>query len=401
MTDSAKIKNWDNNGDEKGLHSILKENFPNLNINIKYIPNGSTEKEIMEIFDSIYESMNQDEEIIFDITHGFRSIPMLAMTVLNYAKTIKNIQISGIYYGAYEAGVKEEGSDIMKAPIFDLTIYNSILNWSTAANSFIKFGNSKEISNLCEAENRNRQKNHSDSSYQNINKVIRNLNFLTDSISSARGKFVTGQKRQSIGASYNKFKLSLNELNEKNSDILPELKPLFHKIQDSIKDFDSENNFELGIASIKWCINNEMIQQGYTALEEAIKTYLCYYYKIDEKSKKNRENFCKNAINSLIKELNKNRSNASNSDLIRKNSWNTIKEWTKNDDLSSPELELLENIVMTLPLELAQLSYEISGFRNDINHFGFTETMMDSEKLKSSLTNFFNKFQKIIENHPI
>ncbi|MGF6907362.1 TIGR02221 family CRISPR-associated protein [Fusobacterium sp. PH5-44] len=391
LTKGAREKHW------MELDELLKNSFPILTIDTKDIPDGANEKEIMEIFDIIYSSINDNEEIIFDITHGFRSIPMLAMTVINYAKTLKNISLAGIYYGAFEAKTTDEKTNLPKAPIFNLTAYDDILNWSTAANSFIKFGNSMEIHELCKKENiKIRKISHNNDSLENIYKVINNLNNLTNNISSGRGKFTFTTNKNSIGAAYNSFKLSLEKLNDENIAVLPEILPLFKKIKENIKDFDSESNLYLGIATIKWCIKHEMIQQGYTALEETIKTYLCDLYNLDNSNIKHREDICKNAMTSIGTAL-KSRNNSMTEEELRNNSIKYLKKG-RDGVLEEKAKETLKEIIATIPIELVKLSSAVNELRNDINHFGFTEVSNSHKNMQNHLKKHFSRFIEIINN---
>ena len=83
--------------------------------------------------------INENDDIVFDITHSFRSIPMLAVTVINYAKIVKKCHLKGVYYGAYEAAQNNENKKI--APIINLTAFNEILEWTYAADAFMTYGN--------------------------------------------------------------------------------------------------------------------------------------------------------------------------------------------------------------------------------------------------------------------
>ena len=53
-----------------------------------FIPKGQSEQEIWEIFQIVYDRLKSGDEVIFDITHAFRSIPMLAITI--FSKKIEN-----------------------------------------------------------------------------------------------------------------------------------------------------------------------------------------------------------------------------------------------------------------------------------------------------------------------
>ena len=43
------------------------------------------------------------------------------------------------------------------------------------------------------------------------------------------------------------------------------------------------------MAVTAWSIENGMIQQGYTSLEETIKTWICHNYELNEVDERNRE----------------------------------------------------------------------------------------------------------------
>ncbi len=164
LTDGARKRNWEDrpygSGDlaslgrwisgrkqeirenhmKKGMRTVLRENYPQLCGRVREvgISNAGTEREIWSVFDQIFRSIGEGDEIIFDVTHGFRSIPMLVMTAVNYAKLMKGCTLRGIYYGAYEAAGAQDG--VKYAPVIDLTVYNEILEWTNAAGLFMEYG---------------------------------------------------------------------------------------------------------------------------------------------------------------------------------------------------------------------------------------------------------------------
>ena len=105
VTEVAKQKTFFDNGhlDSKGrplpregLEKRLKLLGDKITINLVEIPEGISEQEICSIFNIVYNNIMDNDEIIFDITHAFRSLPMLAIIILGYAKILKNITIKGI-----------------------------------------------------------------------------------------------------------------------------------------------------------------------------------------------------------------------------------------------------------------------------------------------------------------
>ena len=138
---SAKKADVVEGAQKKGLKTMIEEQFPDIaeRVECVKIPDMKTEDEIWEVFDTIYSCIDEQDELVFDITHSFRSIPMLAVTVINYAKVLKKCKLKGVYYGAYE-GAQDDGT-IKTAPIIDLTVFNEILEWTYAAESFLNYGN--------------------------------------------------------------------------------------------------------------------------------------------------------------------------------------------------------------------------------------------------------------------
>ncbi|WP_456416594.1 CRISPR-associated DxTHG motif protein [Methanocaldococcus sp.] len=57
----------------------LLEKFPNLKA--VEIPVPKSEEEFWKLFEIIIESVGEGEEIIFDITHSFRSIPFIGFLI--------------------------------------------------------------------------------------------------------------------------------------------------------------------------------------------------------------------------------------------------------------------------------------------------------------------------------
>ena len=116
---------------------------------IKY---GITESEVMEninIILSLQQYLRTDDELIVDITHSFRSLPIFVMNLLIYLKNVskQRIKITHIHYGMLEMN-RELGF----APIIDLKSMMDVNDWITGAYAFSEFGNAYKIANLVKEE---------------------------------------------------------------------------------------------------------------------------------------------------------------------------------------------------------------------------------------------------------
>ena len=395
-----------------GLGSVLqslKEEFHNTSFELVTIPDGDNEEEIWEIFDSIYQNINENEEIIFDITHSFRSIPMIVMAVINYTKLMKNCELWGIYYGAYEASVIEENSKI--APVFDITAYNEIMEWANAVDSYSRFGDMKAIKYLYEKNRKKYVSAKEKKEWKGLEEIIDNMEGLSDALHTCRGadtyslENVKSQDKRkcSIGNAYAALKGSLNrnKESEKYKAIRP-LYPLLEKAAEDFSRFDKKNNYEIGLETVRWSIDNEMIEQGYTALEETIKTFLCYKYDIDERFEETRgwvdavilsmffyrgdkykdNEYDQTYLDSLFRFITE--ENGKSSEIYRK--------------LSDEDKSKWKYMIMHVPNSFSEISQKVKSFRNDINHFGFRKNPQKPELLKKKLKDYYNELVSAINS---
>lgn len=123
----------------------LRERVPPDRLTVVPIPEGHTEAELWEIFSALTEHVAGGEEVVFDITHSFRSIPFLTFLAAAYLRAARRAQIRAVVYGAYEARPKDDPGP---RPVFDLTPFVFLLDWLAAANQFIHTGDAQYLARL-------------------------------------------------------------------------------------------------------------------------------------------------------------------------------------------------------------------------------------------------------------
>ena len=384
-------------GKKEGLRSIIQRNFPSVTVNDITIPDGKTEDEIWRTFEIVYKQIGEKDDIYFDITNGFRSLPMLAMTILNYSKVLKKVSIKGIYYGALEAKDKSTGI----VPVFNLTACNDIMDWTVAADNFIHYGNSDRIGELC--------KNSSDKAFTKAwkNKLRKVVN-LTNCIETSRGmeKDSASNKENSIKKAYVEFKDS--PLQAQNSDSVEKIVlPLYQKIEERASVFDKKSNFEIGMATVEWSIQNGMIQQGFTALLETIKTFLCNQYGMGEHDFETRELVVANVLNT-VKRCNNAMKSEIDSIFLREQAlekeevyqdlWKYFRDENTAECVSSCK-DKARQLAFEVPKSLFFLYGEIGDYRNDMNHFGFKKQPKKPDTLHKKLKECYHQFLNIVNNY--
>lgn len=107
------------------------------------IPTGSTTTEMWRTFEIIADLVDEGDSVIFDITHGLRSLPFLVFLFAAYLKSAKSVQIEAIYYGALELQNKDAGTP---APVINLTEFVQMLDWIDAAERFVQTGDGAALS---------------------------------------------------------------------------------------------------------------------------------------------------------------------------------------------------------------------------------------------------------------
>ncbi|MDZ4719809.1 MAG: TIGR02221 family CRISPR-associated protein, partial [Roseiflexaceae bacterium] len=109
------------------------------------IPDGRSEAEIWTIFNRIADHVHDGDQIIFDITNAFRHLPVLALLVASYLRVVRHVTLTHMIYGAFD--LSESGC----TPVFDLSPFLVILEWTTATDAFVSYGRADALTDLVEA----------------------------------------------------------------------------------------------------------------------------------------------------------------------------------------------------------------------------------------------------------
>ena len=149
LTKEAKTDNWivENHRRKNFKGEIIPEEYIGLQeelesmnlpmpINTRDIPDGKNEQEIWDIFDILYDALQDGDELYFDVTHGFRYLPMLVLVLGKYAHQLKHTEVKSITYGNWETRNK----DTNEAPIIDVTPLATLQDWTVAVHDYLEHG---------------------------------------------------------------------------------------------------------------------------------------------------------------------------------------------------------------------------------------------------------------------
>lgn len=343
MTDEAEKKY------EYELKSIL-------NFEKKKIMEGKNEKELWDIFETLEKSIPLSDEIIIDVTHGFRSIPIVALAVIIFLNILNKINVKKIVYGAFEAKEFYEG----KAPVFDITNFLDLIEWSYATDEFLNFGNAKRLRNILNIIHEGTYRQHSEIKSKALKSLGKNLDEITTALSVVRPSEVSKSANE-LPKLIDDVKKDIEKLSVAKplGKMLDKIPPIFQTITEAEGNLFDSNGFKAQAQMINFYVQIEKYQQAITLARESIVSYVCCQEKLDPLDKNDREK----AENML-------------------NEWSGI---------------LKKGILLNeKSTRYAELWYKIIDYRNDINHAGMKKNPCPANKLIENIKDVCKKVEHIL-----
>ena len=378
LTPTAKVKNWTDGLEEelKQRADYQEDKYQVIDINDDVVEGADTssiERGIWHIFEQIYGALEAQDEVIFDITHSFRYLPMLAMTLFNYAKTLKNIKIRGVYYGAFEVlgpafKIDEKYPNVQDrlAPIIDLTQLVELQDWTSAANTFIRYGKTQALKEAV--------KDYlvpgiqsGDHEALNIKKVIEALDEVTQELGLNRGTNLVEAK-------------NIRAVDERLAQIqahgLAPIKPIFERAVEKLANFSRQAHWVNGLHAVAWYLEHDQIQQGFTLLQETIITFFAEKIQgLDYKDREDRE-----WLGSILGCYKKD---------------GLPDTWNNKQPQKEQELQALLDLIKVQDPALLDAYASCTAFRNDINHAGFSSNTKIS-RFQANLSEAFERVKQCL-----
>ncbi len=372
LTEGAENRNWVDNGqldregkviEQTGLKTQMERmNLPFVVHPIRNLPDGNNEKEIWQIFERIFEVIEEGDELYFDLTHGFRYLPMLILVLGNYSKFLKKISVGGITYGNYESRNRETN----EAPIIDLLPLSELQDWTSSAVAYLTSGNITLLNAMCNKKLVPilKETKGADKNAVAMRKYMSALEEVVSDMNTCRGINIVKGEHIAI------MNESANQLNEV---IIEPMKPIIHKLKDSFQGFIPSENVKNGYVAAKWCFQNKLYQQSLTILQETIISHICENLGWDINKLSMRDSVSK-AFNIYSKGIE-----------------NDKDKWVAKPS----EYPLIEEALANETFRLLSSDYfTISGIRNDYNHAGMRDNPISKDrvvlKLKEELDNIMS-----------
>lgn len=117
------------------------------------IPAGGSASEHWRIFSEFEQAVGEgppEAEVALDITHGFRTLPVIGFLTAAFLRVTGRCRLMRMYYGAWELAEPAAGGGDKVAPVFDMTPFLELIDWLTASHSFLSTGQAGELADLLE-----------------------------------------------------------------------------------------------------------------------------------------------------------------------------------------------------------------------------------------------------------
>lgn len=202
---------------------------------ISYDGNSTTIK-------NVTEKLNPEDNVYIDTTGGFRDICytlLLIAKFMEYANTTLKLAVYG---------------NLHAKTISDITPTYRLFNLISGAENFTSFGNCKALSDMFK-----------DSKNPHIKELINAMEQFSDAMTLCQTK--------DIDSIFDRLKDSLNKLKD-NIDINNNYELLFYQLLEPIsKKFGLDKDTIDYLNIIRWCLDNNLIQQAITIYTDKIPKY--------------------------------------------------------------------------------------------------------------------------------
>lgn len=389
------LDEFEEDGLEFKLQKLVEEGLIQ-NFAHREIQDGFSEDEIWSIFDVIVNNIDEGTELYFDVTYGYRFLPLLTLSLINYLAAVKNCELKALFYGNFDAGMAmrrealsskdlseeqkiELGRQAVEAPIQILTNIVELNQWTEAVEMFTKSADAYSLNKLLK-----------DSVNVSEKKLGEELFALTEAVKTCRGKELT----QKLKLKETKKRIQSLKM-DSSGGMKKQLKPLLNKIESKINNFNSKTT-ENGFAAVEWCIQHGMVQQGYTFLQETLISWLIEQtYNLSQIDNKHLRDIAKSALrqNNIY---DKNGKKGTINFCYKNTYWYPFTREQVKDKAN----DLTNNRKKYRGLDSAFLeitSERLGGLRNDINHSGYNKKASSAKVLTQELQNLTNRILQIIQ----
>ena len=256
--------------DLASLNKVIDSHLHTTGSKSWIIDYGINEDELWNNFSILLDMsrmINDGDEVYLDITHAFRSLPMMSFVMTEFASQVSDIdfKLSGIYYGMFEYSNDPKNTK-GTTPIVDISIIYELHRWIRAIDAMKNYGNLDPLVKLLDSGSKEEKEVEKVFVQLNNNIKIANLASIQQFVSTASSKI-------------NALKRSDNKI----------IKLLSNDIEEFVERLNKEKMSDFQFELAKWFYDNKQYAMSYMALAEAVVTKTCEYKGYDPLTEEGRK----------------------------------------------------------------------------------------------------------------
>jgi hypothetical protein len=253
---------------EFAVHGLIAPDFVT-------IPSHFDEASVIALFEALSDNLMTDNAILsFDLTHGFRAQPAIALLVLDYIQAVNpTCRIEHLLYGAYQDGLDP-------VPLVDLIGLWQLRDWAAGFREFHRTGSVARLGELVQDQRNNfmratRGKEGAPSSLTNFEKQLRRFEKLIN-INAIPSLFGEGDRRGSIDLLVESSNNSWEGLSRQLGRFVD---PLRHELEQRLSPmvsngWSSREGLLAQVEWIEWLERHNRYQQALTVAREWATTFV-------------------------------------------------------------------------------------------------------------------------------
>ncbi len=235
------------------------------------VPSGKNEEELWQLFGIMADAVPSGATLLMDVTHGFRSQPMLGLAAAVYLQAAKNVTIDRIVYGAWESRNETDES-----PVFDLTPFQKLIEWASAARFFLRAGDAVALAHLLSDTQAQTHLSEADYRARGLNATGKTLQRLTRSLALVQPLHALDAAKR-LPRVEDRLETDLDHLPEARpfAALLDEVRARFAQLVEAEGHLFTAAGFRAQAAMIRYYLTTDQLQQALTLSREALVSRLC------------------------------------------------------------------------------------------------------------------------------
>jgi CRISPR-associated DxTHG motif protein len=206
-------------------------------------------------FESIMDYIEHGDALTVDLTHGYRSIPIIFSAAINFLQKARNISLDAVYYGAFDKNRK-------LAPIIDMKDFYLINEWADAVGRLVDDADARKLAAVADKSPGFQAGELNDKAvidaFNDLTGAIRNVD-VNNVVPKANDAIRLIRKKEADASRTGKLLLEL---------VIDKFTLLTTEVPPSGK-YD-EAYFEMQIKIIELLLEHKLFMQAYTVMREFI-----------------------------------------------------------------------------------------------------------------------------------